>query len=133
MGKKSVVSNPLGSVGNNVLGKNSFIGDVAGTVATAGAGGKYGVVNNVKATVRNVGEGLGEITGANALRKQAMDQQQRAEEEAKRQSDQSDALARNAGGDATNIFLASGKRKKNGTGSTGSSGTGNSRETGVQS
>jgi hypothetical protein len=85
--------------------------------------------------MRNIGEGLGEITGSNALRKEAMDQQQANEEEAKRQAMVSDAMARNQGGDATNIFLGTGKRGgKGGKGSgTGAAGTGNSRDTGVQS
>lgn len=128
MGKKSVLRKPLGSVGDNVLGKDSFLSKAVNSVVSP-----VGIVDQVAGGVRILGEGLGEVTGSNALRKQAMDQQQAAEEESKRQADMSDALARNAGGDATNIFLASGKRKKNGSGSTGSSGTGNSRETGVQS
>ena len=139
MGKKnSVLNKPLGSVGDNALGKNNFITRAANAGLsyglTGGIGGEAGLINTSKAAVRNLGEGLGEITGSNALRKQAMDQQSQAEAEAKRQADMSDALARNAGGDPTNIFLASGKRKKSGAGgSTGSSGTGNSRTTGVQS
>jgi hypothetical protein len=126
-GKKSFANKPLGSFGDKTFGENSFItkaGNAYSSIFTGGA---------IQGGVRNVGEGLGEITGSNALRKQAMDQQQTAEEEAKRQSDISDALARNAGGDATNIFLATGKRKKGGSGSTGAAGSSSSRDTGVQS
>lgn len=131
-GKKSFINKPLGSTGDKVLGKNNFFTQAANiaarTVMTGGLG-------NIPDIIRNAGEGLGEITGSNALRKQAMDQQQNAEEEAKRQAMISDEMARNAGGDPTNIFLAGGKRKRGagGGGGTGSAGSGSSRETGVQS
>jgi hypothetical protein len=128
MGKKSVLRNPLGKVGDNILGKDTFLNKAVNSVVSP-----VGIVDQVQGGIRNIGEGLGEITGSNALRKQAMDQQQAAEEEAKRQANMSDAMARNAGGDATSIFLASGKRKKGVTGATGSAGSSNSRDTGVQS
>lgn len=129
-GKKSFINNMGGSTADKAFGKESFI-----TKSINLAGKQFASpVALIPDAVRNVGEGLGEVTGSNALRKQAMDQQQAAEELAKRQSEQSDALARGAGGDATNIFLASGKRKKGGSGgSTGSAGSSNSRDTGVQS
>lgn len=128
-GKKSFINNMGGSTADKAFGKESFI-----TKSINLAGKQFASpVALIPDAVRNVGEGLGEVTGSNALRKQAMDQQQAAEELAKRQADQSDAMARDAGGDATNIFLASGKRKRGGGGSTGSSGTSNSRDTGVQS
>lgn len=127
--KKSFINDIGGSTVSKAFGKDSFI-----TKAVSLAGKQFASpVALIPDAVRNVGEGLGEVTGSNALRKQAMDQQQAAEELAKRQADQSDAMARDAGGDATNIFLASGKRKRGGSGSTGSSGTSNSRDTGVQS
>lgn len=127
--KKSFINDIGGSTVSKAFGKDSMI-----TKAVSLAGKQFASpVALIPDAVRNVGEGLGEVTGSNALRKQAMDQQQAAEELAKRQADQSDAMARDAGGDATNIFLASGKRKKGGGGSTGSSGTSNSRDTGVQS
>lgn len=143
-GKNSFASNPLGSTGNKALGgKNNFFTKAANiavgnkdTLAYLFTGGALAESNplNLKNTMRNIGEGLGEITGSNALRKQAMDQQQANEEEAKRQAMVSDAMARSEGGDATNIFLATGKRgKRGGGGSTGSAGTGSSRDTGVQS
>lgn len=128
--KKSFINDIGGSTVSKAFGKDSMI-----TKAVSLAGKQFASpVALVPDAIRNAGEGLGEITGSNALRKQAMDQQQAAEELAKRQADQSDAMARDAGGDATNIFLASGRRKKNnGGGSTGSAGSSNSRDTGVQS
>jgi hypothetical protein len=139
-GGNSVLNKPLGSTGDKALGKNNFFTNAANmAISSVATGGVSTLFNNnnpvsVQNTLRNVGEGLGEITGSNALRKQAMDQQQANEEEAKRQAMVSDAMARSQGGDATNIFLATGKRGKGGKGgSTGSAGTGSSRETGVQS
>lgn len=144
-GKNSVVNKPFGSTGDKVLGKNNFFNQAANVVAssalasTVGLGGVQALLNpnnpvGARQIMRNIGEGLGEITGSNALRKQAMDQQQANEEEAKRQAALSDAMARNSGGDPTAIFIGGGKRRANrGGGSTGSAGTGNSRDTGVQS
>lgn len=139
-GKNSFVNKPLGSTGDKVLGKNNFFNQAANLAVSAGMTGGIGLLLNpnnpvgARQIMRNVGEGLGEITGSNALRKQAMDQQQANEEEAKRQAALSDAMARNSGGDPTAIFIGGGsKRKRGGGGSTGSTGTGNSRDTGVQS
>jgi len=146
-GGNSVLNKPLGSVGDKIPVANRLftgtanlmaanqgtIKDAAAYALTAGALAESNPLN-LKNTMRNIGEGLGEITGSNALRKQAMDQQQANEEEAKRQAMVSDAMARSQGGDATNIFLATGKRGKGGKGGgTGSAGTGSSRDTGVQS
>jgi len=50
-------------------------------------------------------EAVGHVTGANAQRKMLMDQNAAAREEAQRQAKQSDALAKEAGSDPTNIFL----------------------------
>lgn len=135
-GKKSVLKKPLGSVGDKVLGKNNFFNTEANRFISTMAVGPAFSDNpiNLKNTMRNIGEGIGEISGSNALRKEAMDKQQAAEEESKRQALISDAMARNAGGDPTSIFLSGGsKRKKAGGGGTGSAGTGSSRGTGVQS
>lgn len=139
-GKSSVVNKPLGKVGDKALGKNNFINKAANVGLSAAATGGLSLYTNpnspisARAIIRNIGEGLGEITGANALRKQAMDQQQAAEELAKKQADISDALARSEGGDATSIFIGGGKRRRGaGGGGTGSAGTGNSKDTGVQS
>lgn len=133
-GGNSFINKPLGSTGDNILGKNNFFTDVLNTVASGTAGGKYGMPALTKVGIGALGEGLGEITGANALRKEAMDQRSANEAETKRQAAVSDAMARSAGGDPTSIFLSGNrKRKSGGGGSTGSAGTGNSRETGVQS
>lgn len=135
-GKKSFFQKPLGSVGDNVLGKNNFFTDALNMQASTAMGGLAFGNNpiNLKNTMRNIGEGLGEITGSNALRKQAMDQQQANKEETKRQALVSDAMSRNAGGDPTSIFLSGNRNRKSGGGSgTGSAGTGSSRATGVQS
>lgn len=136
--KNSFMNKPLGSVGDNALGKNNFFTNALNLGQSAGMGNVSLNKNNplsLENTMRNVREGLGEITGANAQRKAAMDQQQANEEATKRQADASDALARSAGGDPTAIFLATGKKKKKGAGGagTGSAGTGSSRDTGVQS
>jgi hypothetical protein len=136
-GKSSVFNKPLGSTGDNVLGKNNFFTNAANLGVSAAMGNLSLNKNNplnLENTMRNLREGFGEISGTNALRKQAMDQQQALEEKAIREANASDAAARNAGGDATNVFLASGKRgKKGGSGSGTGSGTGSSKGTGVQS
>ena len=140
--QNSFINKPLGSVGDNVLGKNNFFTQAANVGLSSGMTGGMSLFTNpnspleAKKLAKNVAEGLGEVTGSNAMRKSAMDQQQANEEAAKKASDVSDAMARNAGGDPTAIFLNTGKKgKKGGAGgaSTGSTGTGNSRDTGIQS
>lgn len=133
MGGNSVFEKPLGSVGDKVFGENSFINKVANFAANP-LGGEIGLTGQIKAGTKALGEGLGEITGANALRKQAMDQASAAEAEAKRQANLSDAMARNAGGDPANIFLGTSRRRRtNAGGAGGSAGAQNSQGTGVQS
>jgi hypothetical protein len=136
--KNSFINKPLGSVGDDALGKNNFFTNSLNLAASAGMGN--GLLTNPNSPLHmsklgsNLREGLGEITGVNAMRKQAMDQQQANEEATKRAADASDAASRAAGGDPTAIFLATGKKKKGAGGSgTGSAGTGSSRDTGVQS
>lgn len=127
--KNSFINKPLGSVGDNALGKDSFLTKGLNTLLSPA-----GMFNPNLGMLKNVREGLGEITGANATRKAAMNQQQANEEATKRAADASDAASRAAGGDPTAIFLATGKKKKGAGGSgTGSAGTGSSRDTGVQS
>jgi hypothetical protein len=134
MGKNSVVRNPLGSTGKKLgINSNSVVGGILNRGLSGGIGGEFGSIAMLKEGARLTGEGLGEITGSNALRKQAMDQAAQAEAETKRQADLSDAMARNAGGDPANIFLGTSRRKRTGGGSSGSAGTQNSQGTGVQS
>jgi hypothetical protein len=138
MGKNSVIAKPLGSTGDRVLGENSFVNKLANvatsTAAFGGVAGAISAAGGADKLLKPIGEGLGEITGANALRKQAMDQASRAEAEARRQADMSDAMARSAGGDPANIFLGTSRRKRGGAGGAGgSSGAQNSQGTGVQS
>lgn len=139
--ENSFINKPLGSFGDNALGKNNFFTNAANLglsgIMTGGVS-QYTNPNSpleAKKLAKNVAEGLGEITGSNAMRKQAMDQQQANEEAAKKAADVSDAMARNAGGDPTAIFLNTGKKGKRsgGAAGTGSAGTGSSRDTGIQS
>lgn len=129
---------PLGKIGDKTIGKSALLKTVvaAPTAMYNPKGFLETAKGGLQDITRNVGEALGELTGANALRKQMMDQQAAAEEEARRQANISDAMARNAGGDPTNIFLSTGNRRKRGSSgggvSTGSVGTGSSKNTGVQ-
>lgn len=140
--ENSFINKPLGSFGDNALGKNNFFTKAANVGLSSAMTGGLSLITNpnspisAKKVAGLAAEGLGEITGSNAMRKSAMDQQQANEEAAKKAADVSDAMARNAGGDPTAIFLNTGKKgKKGGAGgaSTGSTGTGNSRDTGIQS
>lgn len=127
-GKKSVLRDPLGSVGKKLgIGKGTLVGDAL----------RFGLTGGVtlanEAATQWAPEAIGEITGANAARKAAMDQQQAAREEALRQSRLSDAMAKNTGGDPTNIYLGSGRgRRRGGRAGSGSSGTQTSTGTGIQ-
>jgi hypothetical protein len=139
-GKNSFINRPLGSVGDDALGKNNFFTNALNVGLSSAMTGGLSLFTNPNSPIEAkkgagvVAEGVGEITGSNAMRKQAMDQQQANEEATKRAADASDAASRAAGGDPTAIFLATGKKKKGTGGSgTGSAGTGSSRDTGVQS
>ena len=139
--KNSFINKPLGSVGDNALGKNNFFTQAANVGLSSAMTGGLSLFTNpnspieAKKVAKVAAEGIGEVTGSNAMRKQAMDQQQANEEAAKKAADVSDAMARNAGGDPTAIFLNTGKKGKRsgGVAGTGSTGTGSSRDTGVQS
>lgn len=125
-GKNSFVSNPLGSVGKKLgIGENSMVNQYA----RAFTGGYVS-----DALTKWLPEAVGHVTGANAQRKMLMDQNAAAREEAQRQAKQSDALAKEAGSDPTNIFLGTGQRGRRGgsRGGAGSSGTQTSTGTGTQ-
>lgn len=126
-GGNSIVENPLGSVGEDLgIGPNTVVGDII----------KYGnpvsgLANQISKGADYAAEGIGEITGANAMRKAAMDQQSANEAEMKRQGELSDAMAKAAGGDPTQIFI--GRSRRGGArGGGGSAGQQTAKTTGVQ-
>lgn len=126
-GGNSVAANPLGSVGEDLgIGKGTIVNDII----------KYanpvsGLVNQVQKGVDYAAEGVGEITGTNEMRKAAMDQQSANEAEMKRQAELSDAMAKAAGGDPTQIFI--GRSRRGGArGGGGSAGQQTAKTTGVQ-
>lgn len=144
-GKKSFLNNPTGSVGAKAFGENSFINKAINTVASSTMTMGLSTFNpnneqsfladGFKGAVQGLREGIGDITGANAMRKAQMDEISRQEAEARRQALLSDAMAREAGGDPTRISLNTGKRRAGSQsgGGTGIGGTGTSRDTGIQS
>lgn len=140
-GKKSFFNNPTGSVGAKAFGENSFINKAINSTSTLGVLSAFNPNSQTfqadifKGVVQGLREGVGEITGANAMRKAQMDEISRQEAEARRQALLSDAMAREAGGDPTRISLNTGKRRAGSQsgGGTGIGGTGTSRDTGIQS
>lgn len=146
-GKKSFFNNPTGSLGAKAFGANSFVTKALNTIgnaAMAPATGGLSLINPnsnsltgdlAKGAIQGIREGIGDVTGANALRKQQMDEASRQEAEARRQALLSDAMAREANGDPTRISLNTGKKRAGSQsgGGTGIGGTGNSRDTGIQS
>jgi hypothetical protein len=88
----------------------------------------------LKAAGGELKRGIADISGAKAAQDQLNMQNQLAQQEARRQALLSDAMARESGGEGADVRLGSRSRRRRGAGSisTGISGTGSSRQTGVQ-